>query len=324
MLKKICIIGAGNIGRRHLQALADIKESLSIEVIDPSENSLKEAKKTYDQIQTHNRHQLSYLLDIKEISNMLDIAIIATTADVRGAVTKQLLSLSKVKYIIFEKLLFQKYQDYNDIKNLLAAKECEAWVNCNMRTTPFYADLKKHFNNNPLTYIVNSSQQGLATNSIHYIDHMAYLTNCYDFTLDTSCLDTLPIESKRKGFLELTGTLNVYFKNGSSGSFTNYPNGNVPFTIEILSQTYRCLIRADENKSFISSSETNWKWNLEKTPILYQSQMTNLVVSDLLKNGSCKLTPFAVSIKMHLDILNPLLKFLNKNSQKKYKLYPFT
>ena len=264
------------------------------------------------------------MLDIKEISNKIDVAIIATTADIRRVVTEQLLSLSKVKYIIFEKLLFQKYQDYNDIKHLLATNECEAWVNCNMRTTPFYAKLKKHFKNYPLTYIVNASQQGLATNSIHYIDHMAYLTDCYDFTLDTICLNPLPIESKRKGFLELTGTLNVYFKDGSFGSFTNYPSSNVPFTIEILSEQYRCLIRAGENKSFISSSDTNWKWNLEKTPILYQSQMTNLVVSDLLKDGSCKLTPFAVSTKMHLAILNPLLKFLNKNSPKKYKLYPFT
>lgn len=324
MLKNICIIGSGNIGSRHLQALANIKQPLFIQIIDPSENSLKETKIKYEQVQIHNKHQLKFLSDIKDVSDRIDIAIIATTADIRKTVTEQLLNLSKVKYIIFEKLLFQRHQDYKNMKNLLAAKGCKAWVNCNMRTTPVYAKLKEHFKEGPLTYIVNASNQGLATNSIHYIDHMAYLTDCYDFTLDTTCLNPVPVESKRKGFLELTGTLNVYFKNGSSGSFTNYPGGNVPFTIEILSKQYRCLIRVGENKSFICSSDTNWRWSLKKTPILYQSQMTNQVVSNLLKNGSCKLTPFAVSAKMHLAILEPLLKFLNASSKKKFEVYPFT
>lgn len=324
MLKSICIIGAGNIGSRHLQALANIKEPLFIQVVDPFETSLTEAKKRYEQVQIHTKHQVIYLQDLNKITSEIDVAIIATTSNIRKAVAEKLLNLSRVNYIILEKLLFQKREDYKYIKKLLSEKRCKAWVNCNMRTTPFYANLKKYFSDEPLNYIVNTSQEELVTNAIHYIDHTAYLSNCYNFTLDTESLNKTPIESKRKGFLELIGTLNIRFKNGSFCSLTNYQDGNTPLLIEIFSQKYRCLIQVTKNKSFISDPNTNWEWHEEKTPILFQRQMTNLVVNSLLKTGSCKLPTYDISAKMHLALLEPLLKFLNANSKKKFKIYPFT
>ena len=47
-MKKIFIIGSGELGSRHLQSLKNIKTSLEIYIIDPSNKSLKIAQERYD------------------------------------------------------------------------------------------------------------------------------------------------------------------------------------------------------------------------------------------------------------------------------------
>lgn len=325
MLKSICLIGAGNIGSRHLQALAKVTQPLLIQVVDPSQQSLDLAKKRYEEVKTlRSKHQVHYLQSLNNIIPQIDIAIIATSSNSRSAVTKKLFDKSSIKYLVFEKILFDHHDQYEEMKKLLVQKQCKAWVDCSMRTDPFYSGLKKHLENLPIIYLVHGSNHGLITNAIHYIDHMAYLTDCYNFTIDTTRLDSETIKSKRKGFLEINGTLNTHFKDGSYGSFICYPSGNAPFTIEVLSEKYRCLMKPLENKILISDPKSNWAWKLQTVTFLYQSQMTNRVVISLLKSGSCELTPFNVSAKMHLDLLEPLRKFLNSNSKKKFISYPFT
>lgn len=325
MSKNVCIIGAGNIGSRHLQALAKIDEPLLIQVIDPFPQSLEMAKTRYGEISKSNsQNKVEYLQDLNQLSGPVDIAIIATTSDKRCAATKQLLDKVAVEYIIFEKILFDKVNEYEEIKNLLTEKKCQAWVNCPRRMMPFYRSLSDAVKNTKIQYMVSGSQWGLACNAIHYIDHIAYLTNCYDFEVNTELLDSSVIESKRKGFLELTGTLFVHFKDGSFGSLTCYPTGDAPQIIQIFTDQYRCLTLETEGKSYISNSVSNWHWELKDTPMLYQSGMTNLLVDSLLEKGSCDLPTFEQSVKLHLQLFKPLLEFTNNNSKTKYKNYPFT
>jgi ornithine cyclodeaminase/alanine dehydrogenase-like protein (mu-crystallin family) len=47
-MRQLVIVGAGNIGSRHLQALKLVKTPLKIHVIDPSMNALKISKERYD------------------------------------------------------------------------------------------------------------------------------------------------------------------------------------------------------------------------------------------------------------------------------------
>lgn len=324
MLRNICIIGAGNIGSRHLQALAKVNQPLSIQVIDPSITSLSNARNRYEEVAKHSKHQVKYLQKHSDIIPPIDIAIIATTSETRAEVTRQLLKRNKVDYIIFEKLLFNKKEDYKKIQNLLKQKGCTAWVNCTMRMISFYSDLKSCFQNQPIQYIVSGGGFGFITSSIHYIDHIVYLTGCHEFEVDTNNLCKKPQKSKRKGFLELTGTLNVYFKDGSIASLSVLPTLDLYLTLEIFSQNYRFIRNEADNKNYYSSSKNNWKWKSESISTLYQSQITNLIVDSILKKGTCLLTPFDISSKMHLSLLEPLQKFLNNNSQTKFDYYPFT
>lgn len=322
-LKKILLLGAGNIGSRHLQGLAKIKQSLDIQVFDPSSDSLKISEERFNQIPTYIKHQISFFSDFKQIGDYFDIAIIATSSNIRRKVTEELLKRAEVKNIIFEKLLFQKKTDYGFINNLLKKYQINAWVNCSMRVTPFYKNLKQKFENKKIVYLLTGTRFGIATQAIHFIDHMAYLLSSYDFEVDTSLLDSQILDSKRKGFLELTGTLKVVFKDGSVGLFTDFKEGDAPIVAEIYADNLKATANESTREAFISESP-KWLLKNSKDALLFQSDMTNKVVEDILKTGSCGLPSYPESQIVHVKLLESLLKFLNHNSKKKYDYYPFT
>lgn len=320
-MKNICIIGAGNIGSRHLQGLKKITFPLNIEVVNPSLESLEIARQRYEQIESSINHTLTYLQNIEKLSKNIDLAIVATNSNIRREVTEKLLETSSVKYLILEKILFQQKQDYYDIEKLLKKKNCKTWVNFSMRTMPFYHDLKEKIKG-AVQMTVSGSQYGLVTNTIHFVDYIAYLTNSYDFKVTTDGLDSKPIASKRPGFSELNGALSISFKGGSIGSFTCYPDDNAPYIIEVFSKNYRCISKENERKAQISSSPA-WKWKEVDSHIPFQSDMTNVVAQEILTKGTCLLTPYSQASSLHLQLLESLLKFLNA-SNKKFEFYPFT
>lgn len=322
-MKNICIIGAGNIGSRHLQGLKKVTFPLNIEVVDPSKDSLEIARQRYEQIVSSVNHKISYLQDLSKVLKKIDLAIIATNSNVRRKVAEQLLTTSSVKYLILEKILFQNPEDYQSLEKLMIKKGCKAWVNFSMRTMPFYHNLKGKVDK-PIQMIVSGSQYGLITNAVHFIDYIAFITGNYAFTVDTDGLNKTPIKSKRLGFLELNGTLNVHFSEGSSGSFTCYSTGNAPFIIELLASNYRCLSRESEQKAWVSSGNTKWQWTELDSNIPFQSDMTSSLVESILNYGVCPLTPYKDAANLHITFLGGLLQFLNKTSHKKYSLYPFT
>ena len=134
-MKNIFIIGAGQLGSRHLQALKNSNNSLNVFIIDPSSESLNIANERYESMPGIDNNTVSYSKSLNDINcnNKIDIVIIATAANVRANVTRDLLDKFEVKTIVFEKILFQKREDYNLISELLKSKNINSYVNCPMR-----------------------------------------------------------------------------------------------------------------------------------------------------------------------------------------------
>lgn len=323
-MNTLCIIGAGQLGSRHLQALKMVLQPLHITIVDPSEESLKRAEERYQLATGSAHHQLRYVKTLGDTAQSFDLVIIATTSNYRREVVEKLFETCSVKSMILEKILFQRYEDYQKVEQLLEKNHCQAWVNCSMRAMTFYAELPKKIQSGPLTYLVTGSQYGLITNIIHYIDHIAYLTGCYDYEVITGALDPTPIDSKRPGFLELNGTLSVHFKDGSHGTFTCFPDGEIPFLVEIHAKEYRCIVRENERKAWESSQKNNWQWQEVNAEIPFQSQMTATLTENILKTGACPLIPYKKAAQLHLTLLEALRAFLNTSSGKKFDYYPFT
>ena len=102
---KVYIIGAGQIGSRHLQALKGVKTPLGIVVVDPSKESLGVAAQRYNQVPSGRlTHTVNYLQQVPNNQNV-DLAIIATTSNIRAQIIRSLVKTNRVRYLILEKLL---------------------------------------------------------------------------------------------------------------------------------------------------------------------------------------------------------------------------
>lgn len=323
--KKILIVGAGNIGSRHLQALKAVSVPLEIFVVDSSEASLLLAKERYESMPVGKCvHEINFLQNIPDKFISLDLAIIATCADIRADIVKKLLKITKIKYLILEKLLFCNKSDYNSISKLLKITKTKTWVNCSMRMMSIYRDGRADFLGRKLFYSANWSGYGLVTSAIHYIDHMVFLNGSDDFVVLTDGLDKNVVASKRKGFVDFTGALSVLFKNGSIGTFVCNKNGKAPITVSFFSDKARFIVKETESRAWHADELGDWQWSEIEAKIPFQSQLSTQLVESILNSGKCELVDYEQSKKTHLQFLEPVFKFLNKNSKKKYNYYPFT
>ena len=118
--------------------------------------------------------------------------------------------------------------------------------------------------------------------------------------------------------------MHVLFKNGSVGDFICNKKGNIPSLVQFHCSKARCIVRETEGKAWVSRADGNWNWQEIGASIPFQSQLTTKLAEDILSKGTCQLTEYEQSAKIHLQLLEPLLKFLNKHSSKKFNYYPFT
>ena len=137
MKYNIALIGAGELGSRHLQGLANASNQFQISVIDPNKNSLRVAKNRLNEASKLSIPKVSYYDSIDSLPEAIDLVIIATNAKVRRDIIKNLIDKSSIKYLILEKVVFQRSNDFNLIKNLLNEKNVKTWVNCARRSFAF-------------------------------------------------------------------------------------------------------------------------------------------------------------------------------------------
>jgi hypothetical protein len=304
---RIAIIGAGELGSRHLQGLFKINVPISIEVLDNNEKSLETAKKRASEI-TDNANILgvSYLMSVDELSSEIDLCIVATTANVRFEIMKKLISKIKIKNLILEKILFQNLNEYEEANELLRINKIRTWVNCPRRLFPVYNEIKKLIKpNEKLTYTVVGGDWGLACNSIHFVDHLSFLNSNEEFKFQSSTILNV-VEAKRKGFYELVGTLIGSQSNGSEIFLHSREKNTAGLRIQILSESYFWEIDEVKGELYTSSLNHSWERKLSTFSVPYQSELTHLVCEDVLLNCKSSLPSFESSAALHQVLLKTL------------------
>lgn len=302
----IIIIGAGQIGSRHLQALSRSKLPLDIYVTDTSSESI-------DLCQNRWR-EMSPVASQAVFSNNIpvgcdyDLAIIATTSLVRAAVIKKLLLHNTVRYLILEKFLFPSPADYYAIGDLLAKKSVPAWVNCSRRMHPVYQQLHHKFKG-PISLRFAGGEWGLGCNGIHLADLASWYTEQKNFSWDTSRLDRLPLKAKRPGVVEFSGELLGFGADGSRLSLLALAGSAIPPLVEIQNETARVIIDEIHNQGFLYQQHNNWQPEPLTFRTPFQSELSHLFVQDILNDGRCDLTSYEDSAKLHLGLLNAFLNF---------------
>lgn len=314
-ITNVAIIGAGQIGSRHLQALSKTKNEINIIVIDPSQQSLDVAKERYKELpQSPNVKSISFSKTTESLRNIiLDITIVATASDIRKKVILDLFSSNIPKFMILEKVVFQNVADFAEIIALFNKHETKVWVNCPRRMWDLYQFIKENLKSNDnLQVQINGSNWGLGSNAIHFIDLFYFLNGNMDLTISTELLDDTVLESKRKNFYELTGTIRGICQNKNVLSISSYKSGASPLFISISNIDNIFIVDESKGKIFFSNSNNKWQWEEKTFSIPYQSELTNLAIDSIINTGSCILTSIDESFNHHKALFDDLTKYFSK------------
>src|SRR3989344_8590279 len=181
-MKKVCLVGTGALGIRHLEGLLKARAALDIAVVDLSQEALANAQKIAGE---HAAHHVSCSSEMPQ--GDIDLAIIATTAGHRASAVKKLLESANVRAMVLEKILFTERQSYEEMGSLLKKHGVSAWVNCPLRLMPMRREMRELLAGEPFSMHFNGGgQYGLMTNIMHYADYAAFLGGSSDFEVDTS------------------------------------------------------------------------------------------------------------------------------------------
>ena len=104
MKKNILLIGFGNIGKRHFEGIVKLNYKINIYIIDPLIGNIDKKIIKRNNSNIHIIEFYSYIINFKF---KFDLAIVATTSDVRSKIIKKLLLKNKIDNLILEKILFQ-------------------------------------------------------------------------------------------------------------------------------------------------------------------------------------------------------------------------
>ena len=288
--------------------MARLGSSIRLTVIDPFEASLERAQARWKEVTEEGAVPStvwSTHLDVLE-SDVVRVAVVATSADVRLAVTTELLNLtSQVEHLVLEKVLVQSVDDLKHLQARVQSAGSTAWVNCPRRMWAGYQRLARRLRNcGPLHVTVEGGDWGLGCNSIHFVDLFALLTEAKEFKVDATGLDSEVQPSRRKGFVEFTGTLELTAESGSSLRLISHRHDKRPIIVDVRDDAGAVHLRIDESGDRIvdlldSQAE-------DALGLRYQSQLSDLFTASLLKDGHCQLTPLALSAQLHHVLLHTL------------------
>ncbi len=214
-MKTIWLIGCGNIGFRHLQALLAMPEPAEILVVEPA---LALHDRIAAEIAGHpsggHRARLETALPR---SGRADLAIVATAAPPRAAIVRELTRNAPPRAVILEKILAQTDAGLEAMAGDLAAAGSPAHVNCPRRYFPGYQALRDRLaQDRPLSVVASGGQFGLGSNAVHFLDLLEFLNDSPLTEVGAEGLDAGSKASKRSGFREIYGTLSARLANGAS------------------------------------------------------------------------------------------------------------
>lgn len=283
------IIGAGQLGSRHLQGLLTYNHAeLNVFILAPSRESLAVAQQRAKEIE--HSHELFFTNTTQDLPKDLEFVVIATNSKVRLNAMEALFQQTSVKNLVLEKVLFPDIDQYAKALELIKVNNVKCWVNHPRRMYESYHQLKSHFDNSKIySFQLVGASWGLACNGLHFIDLFEFLTDSKLTSISNTLLDGQPIESKRSGYVEFDGTLTGTLDHKHHFSITSFKNQTlIAPTLSIMTDDVRIVIQESGTpKVYLFKKENSF--NLEEAPfqVLYQSQLTGKLLEQIQTTETC-------------------------------------
>ena len=310
---RILIIGCGDLGSRHLQAVARLPGVTEIEVVDPRPEALDLGRKRLTELEDIPRTaSIRWFSKLEDATKGGDLCIISTQARGRCQIMRDAAESHGYSLFILEKLVAQSVQEIEDLAGFTETMGLSAWVNCQTRTFPFHQRMKSLLDpQEPMVFSAVGCQQMLATNGIHVADLFAFYDGCrwIEGTQTGNRIDTMLHASKRGDDLfDLTGTLRGYTEKGSTLTISYMPGHSRWEHISVATARHRWIVDHTERWSCESSAESAWAWRM--APFdgnLLVSHTTTGFAADILASRQCGLPSLKESLVAHRFILGQCL-----------------
>ncbi len=316
---KILLVGAGQIGSRYLEGLAQLNINFELIVIEPNLVSLNTAKSRWMSACVKGRdYNIKWLNRMQSQKYKIDLAIISTSSVDRYNIVKNVSEKFSPKFWIMEKLLAQSKKEIELIIKT-TNKSRGAWVNITRRLDTWHKKIASEFDfKGPIKVIKTGGLWGMACNSIHLIDLVCWWTGEKILSIDTDKLDKNWIKSKREGYFEVTGEMKAKFSNGSSLILRSNKNFDDEFIKVFLRNNKEILI--NENEGFLISPNGN----KSNGSLQLQSEVTAPLVKKLILESKCELPTVNISAQQHTVFLNSMLKHWNVSQKLADSKVPIT
>jgi len=324
MSRTIAIIGAGELGSRHLQALVLLKCDFVVYVIDPEISSLERAEQRLREVDSSDDVNANFFVSMDDLPDQIDIAIIATNSYERMLVFRFLAEKRSIAYIVFEKILFPSLDEYSIALDLLGRKSIKAWVNCPRRMMKVFSTFEQYLSSSkPLKFNAAGLNWGMASNTIHLLDTYAMYLNQYSYQLDISDLDNVLGKSKRGNYVEFFGTLSGEFSDGSTFSISCDAGDSWKFTNDFNSDKYSIHCDLGQNQAKVAGVTEKYnnaiELNLER-----QSVLSHIFIDKIIETAACELPDYEQSMQLHIPMISGLLQHYNKVTGEKVTRLPVT
>jgi hypothetical protein len=316
-IKKILIAGTGQLGSRYLQGLALYKEPLEIWLQDPSEQAIHVALDRWKSAAKEDcPHEIKVSGSGDKPSEIFDLAIVSTNADIRPAVTSAIARKYDVRNWLLEKVLAQSETGINEI--LRAVNGRPAWVNTPMHLWSLYSNLRGALKKHSPIHAIIDNFEGLACSSIHFIDYISRCNGSQVVRIDAGSLHPQWVEAKRLGFMEVNGELRVEFSDGSTLCLRGNRDAPYHYKANVVCNGEVWNVNDEEG---IATSDTG---RIVKGRSEFQSELTALILESIFSSGTCGLPTLIESANQHQKLLKVLLAHYNAWKGHKAESVPIT
>ncbi len=321
--KKILIVGCGNIGSRHLQAVAKLSNVAVIDIIEPNSHSQTVAKSRFEEIPIDKNLRINWYKSLDSFEEESDLVIIATSSKGRVKIIETLLALGHKRFLI-EKMVCQSQEEYEHLINIMARYKAIGWVNTPRRYYQSYRNLRTIFNAKNSIYLsVTAGNEGLGSNAIHFIDLFSWFSGEYNIHLKGDFLNNQIFTTKRGAeYKEFAGTIIGSTDNNKSLLTISFlPFDTIPLVVTIIGNDNHFIIDETNNNFYSIKSRKELKIN---NITEYTSNLTTKIVTDIFEKKFCSLPTVQESSFAHYQLFNIFNEHLKKVTKNEIRICPIS
>ncbi len=316
----VVVVGAGGIGRRHLQALARLPAGDRVLAVDPRAEARAAAQHDHDAAGAGA--DLGVTADLASAvgwARRPPVVVVATTADVRAEVTLEALAELAPAQVVLEKVLFQRVADYAVVGRALAAAGVPAWVNHPRAYSPAWLEVAARLDGAPAwDATVSGRGWGLGCNGLHLVERL--LPAGVAPVVDTSGLAPGSVPAKRPGAREVVGVLAAGV---GLHRLTLRDRGEPPMPpdIHVEWEDGRLLLqeRGDHALLHLADAGTGWRFETTRYDVPFQSRLTDVTVDELRTTGTCALPTYDAVAPQHEAFVAALLAHLHASGETSWR-----